>query len=529
MANANARQALGQLSSAARQAMAQRQWPTAAQYVAQMRKLAPDYADGWFLLGRLELQAHRTLSARTSFEKCLALDSARADAAIELAALLVQLGEPVEAVSKLREHVAKLGQNPRYLFLAGQTFTRLALHAEAWPLFQQALQLQPDADSVRAAAAACATSLGEIASAKMLYTELLQKHPDHQRNHYEFAKLSRAQDTTHIQHMEASLARTKKAEHENIFMHYALGKEYEDLEEWHTAYTHYQAGGNAAARQARKAGYSVDAEIALLKTIRNICDETWLAQQAKAPGSTNANQPIFVVGLPRTGTTLVEKILAAHSKIGTVDESLYLEQAVFNAAGKHNPLGMSSAIFRAAAKKPSDAILQQYFKQISYRWGDFPYFVEGYPFNYLYLGLIARALPQAKIVLLERHPLDACFAMFKQPYFKFSYTLEDLGKYYLAYRDLVAHWKSVLPNLISVEYEALTAEPEPQIRKLIDAIGLEFETACLHFHELDSPSSTASAVQVREKIHTRSVGKWRNFAEELEPLRQQLCAAGVTV
>lgn len=529
MANGNTQQALGQLGSAARQAMAQRQWPAAAQHVAQMRKLAPGYADGWFLHGRLELQARRTLSARTSFEKCLALDCTRADAAIELAALLVQLGEPVGAVEKLRETVAQLGQNPRYLFLAGQTFTRLALHAEAWPLFQQALQLQPDADSVRAAAAACATSLGEIATAKQLYTELLQKHPDHQRNHYELAKLSRAQDTTHIQHMEASLARNNKALHENIFMHYALGKEYEDLEQWNTAYSHYQAGGSAAAEQARKAGYSVDADVALLKTIRNICDAAWLAQQADEFDIAKAKIPIFVVGLPRTGTTLVEKILAAHSKIGTVDESLYLEQAVFNVAGKPNPLGMSSAIFRAAANKPSNAILQQYFQQISYRWGDHPSFVEGYPFNYLYLGLIARALPQAKIVLLERHPLDACFAMFKQPYFKFSYTLEDLGKYYLAYRELVAHWKSVLPNLISVEYEALTAEPEPQIRKLIEAMGLEFETACLHFHELDSPSSTASAVQVREKIHTRSVGKWRNFANQLEPLGQQLAAAGMAI
>jgi hypothetical protein len=155
------------------------------------------------------------------------------------------------------------------------------------------------------------------------------------------------------------------------------------------------------------------------------------------------------------------------------------------------------------------------------------------PFNYLYLGFIAKAFPDARIVHLRRNPMDTCFAMFKQVFtwaYKFSYRLEDVGRYYIAYARLLEHWRRVLgERLIEVEYEALTANPELETRRLLGRLGLEFEEACLRFETNASATTTASSVQVREKVHNRSVRRWTHFSRQLQPLRQVLERAGIDV
>ncbi|HLF31162.1 MAG TPA: sulfotransferase, partial [Xanthomonadales bacterium] len=171
-----------------------------------------------------------------------------------------------------------------------------------------------------------------------------------------------------------------------------------------------------------------------------------------------------------------------------------------------------------------------YLAAVGYRLEGRPLFIDKYPFNFLYLGFIARAFPQARIVYLRRNPMDACFAMYKQSFFRFAYTLEDLGAYYIAWERLRRHWQVVLgERIIEVEYESLVAEPEAQIRTLLERLGLAFEPACLDFHLNTAPSATASSVQVREPAHTRSVNKWLNFKRQLEPLRAQLEQAGLAV
>jgi hypothetical protein len=170
---------------------------------------------------------------------------------------------------------------------------------------------------------------------------------------------------------------------------------------------------------------------------------------------------------------------------------------------------------------------------VGYRLGDEPMFIDKLPFNYLYLGFIAKGYPHARIVHLRRHPLDACFAMYKQVFtwaYKYSYTLNDLGRYYVAYDRLLEHWRETLGDrLIEVEYESLVADLEPQTRALLDKLGLPFEQACLDFHKNITASTTASSVQVREKAHTRSVNRWKNFERHLKPLKDYLEKAGIVV
>jgi hypothetical protein len=157
-------------------------------------------------------------------------------------------------------------------------------------------------------------------------------------------------------------------------------------------------------------------------------------------------------------------------------------------------------------------------------------FIDKYPENCFYLGFIARAFPEARIVLLLRNPMDTCFALYKQSYFRYAYRLEDLGRFYVAYERLVRHWRDVLgARLIEVEYERLVTDQENQTRRLLDRLGLGFEAACLEFEKNLTPAATASAVQVREKMHGRSIGKWKFFENQLRPLRQHLEAAGIAI
>ncbi|MGD9264851.1 MAG: sulfotransferase, partial [Lysobacterales bacterium] len=185
---------------------------------------------------------------------------------------------------------------------------------------------------------------------------------------------------------------------------------------------------------------------------------------------------------------------------------------------------------RAAAKKNMGLIANGYMDAVEYRLSDSPVFIDKFPENFLYLGFIAKAFPDAHIIHLRRNPMDSCFAMYKQSYFKFAYTLESLGRYYVAYDRLRSHWKEVLKDrVIEVEYESLVADQEGQTRSLLDRLGLDFEQACLDFEQNEAPTATASAVQVREKAHTRSVHKWKRFANELHALKEHLENAGIRV
>ncbi|MCH5374193.1 MAG: sulfotransferase [Planctomycetes bacterium] len=488
-------------------------------------------ADGWFLRGLAAGSRRAYREAYAAFSSVLEADPKRFDAALELAAVCLAMLRHGEAAAMLEEIAPSLESNPKLLFRAAEIYTRLGLHDQAWPLYLRADQLQPESSRVQASLAACAVLVGEIDHARSLYTRLLEKHPNHQRNHYELSRLGTAEDFEHVDRMKGILENSQAPPESNIFLYYAIGKELEDLGEWHEAYRYYEMGGNAAAKQARAAGYSVRSDIELIDSIIETCDRGWLesGRSSQAVGMSD-KQPIFIVGLPRTGTTLTERILSSHSRIESADETFFLRIAIKKSSGVAGGDAVSPEVIRRAARRDSAEIARIYRDAVGYRLTDLPYFIDKYPENYLYLGFIARAFPAARIVQLRRNPMDACFAMYKQSYFRQAYTLEDLGDFYLAYDRLSRHWRDVLGDrLIEVDYESLVTEPEAQTRSLLGRLGLGFEPACLQFHRNKRPSATASNVQVRERVHTRSVNRWKCFEEQLQPLRDRLEAAGIVI
>jgi len=519
---------LSRLSREARQAVQQRSWPQVAMLAQQIKQEFKDDPEGYFLAGLAAKSARANHQATSEFELALKLDANRYDAAVELANQYLFLLRHGAAYQLLKQHEHQLGNSPFYLDMAGKIYTALGMHVDAWPLYEKANQLQPGLDTLRVNLASCGVLLGKVEQARAIYQSLIDKYPEHQRNHYELSKLEKAKDFSHLEQMKSILNANHLPPEKNIFLYYAIGKELEDLEQWQESFHYYQLAGESVLKVSN---YDVSRDIQLIEKIIQCCNADWLSKNAAVSNNDKPSKtPIFIVGLPRTGTTLTERIIASHSQVESADETFFMQIAIRQSAGVGGFEDVDQAIIEAAAKGDIQTIGQSYLNSVAYRLTDKPNFIDGFPFNFLYLGFIAKALPNARIIYLRRNPMDACFAMYKQSFFKFAYSLDNLGQYFVAQNKLRRHWQELLgERLIEIDYESLVAEPEQQTRALLASLGLEFEESCLEFDKNPTASATASTLQVREKVHTRSVNKWKNFAEELAPLKQFLEAAGIDV
>ena len=304
-------------------------------------------------------------------------------------------------------------------------------------------------------------------------------------------------------------------------LHFALGKAFEQREQYAEAFAHY-AQGNALRRL--DAPFDIEHFERRAARIRAFFDPAFFAERAGSGDPSRA--PIFIVGLPRSGSTLVEQILASHSQRGRHHGAA--EHHQHHAAIRRHGRTRDGYRRRSAAPRPAQltALGSRYLEETAPLRAGREHFTDKLPNNFSHVGLIHAILPHATIIDARRHPMDACFSTFKQHFAEgqtFSYSLDDLGRYYRCYLSLMDHWDAVLPGkVLHVQYEELVREPEAQIRRLLEHCGLPFEPACLNFHETRRSVRTASAEQVRQPLYTSGVGYWRHFEKELEPLRQAL-------
>ena len=514
-----------QLSTMARRAVGAGNWPLVDKCAAALIQLNRSSPEGYFLQGLAHKAASRPDKAASAFKKTLAVDAMRYDAAVELAYQYMLSARNSEALNLLRDYATSLDNSPLYLDMSASIYSRLGLFIDAQLLLERAHQLQPRVDIFKAKLAANSVIVGQSGKAKALYTELLTRQPQHQRNHYQLARLQTAHDSNHLTQMLNIIEHNGLMPDKNIFLYYAIGKELEDLQRWQEAFNYYQRAGDAVTSVAE---YDVGDDLALINCIIETCNADWLQEHQENVSQASEKTPVFVVGLPRSGTTLTERIISSHSHVESADETFFLQAAVRKASGSNAQGAISPSMIRAAARKKSIVIANSYRDAINYKLGKAPLFLDKLPENFLYLGFIARSFPHARIVHLRRHPMDVCFAMYKQPFFRYAYSLADLGTYYLAYERLFKHWQAVLgERLVVVDYETLVADQVNQTRRLLEQLQLPFEQACVDFDQNTAPSATASSVQVRKKIHQRSVANWRHFSRELEPLYNQLKVGGI--
>jgi tetratricopeptide (TPR) repeat protein len=519
------------LSEIGRMAAQKNDWGTVfkcAQDLIGNNKLNPE---GFFFLGLAEKVARQPMKSIPAFEQCLALDGSRFDAGIELASQYHMLLRNDKAIGLLEKYKDMLVDSPLYLDIAGTLYNTMGQPLKAVPLFEMAVKLQPKVAFFMTHLAAAYVFIGKTEEAKEIYKNLLLKNPNHQRNHFYLSRLETATNSDHVDQMKAILKQENKLESKNVFINYALGKELEDLENWDEAFDYYAKAGSGVKAVLN---YRIEQDEALIEQIICSCDESWYqSKTALTKKRSSYKKPIFLVGLPGTGTTLAEQLLAGHSKIESVGETQYFELVLRMSSGINSPGEMTPEMISSLVDFDLNELGRRYLDKAKYLWGDKEYFIDKLPHNYLHLGFFAAAFPDSPIIWVKRNTMDACLAMFKQLFtgvYEFTYDFDDLSRYYVMYDKLYQHWKSVLGDrLIEIEYEDLVTDIEAELSAALGKMSLEYEAQCIDFNKNVRASSNANSVQIREEIHSSSVMKWKHFAEHLEPLKQKLEAAGIVL
>ena len=440
-----------------------------------------------------------------------------------LAPTLLGLGRLTEAEAATR-YLAQIEPNsPQTWVTAAGVAIRLMRQTEAIEAYERALVLLPNEVGLRMSIGHLQKTLGQRADSEASYKTALVMDPGRAEAYWSLADLKNYTfSDAEIAAMQQLIVSDPRDPSNEAQLNFALGKAFEQRHQYPDAFAHYARG---AKLRRREAPFDIKLFERRCERIRAFFDTAFFAAHRDRGDPSRA--PIFIVGLPRSGSTLVEQILASHSAVEGTMELLNVLNIVHEfddmAPGRD---GYPEAVGRASPERLAQ-LGHRYIEQTAPLLRlNRQRFTDKLPNNFSHVGLIHAMLPHATVIDVRRHPMDACFSTFKQ-YFaegqNFSYDLDDLGRYYRCYLALMDHWDAVLPGkVLHVRYEELVRSPESGIRRLLAHCGLEFEPACLSFHETARPVRTASAEQVRQPIYTSAVGHWRHFETELEPLRRAL-------
>ena len=498
---------------------------TAGEACKQALSHDPQLVPAHFLVGLVALEGQQRRVAHEAFKSVVKLDRNHAAAWAHLAKLNVGEGRIAAAESALKEVRRIQPNDPVVIELTGTVLNSLGEYEAAERFFERAHQMVPNNSSALMNLGNVRVFLGKIDDAVSLFKQAISIEPNSAQCHWGLANSERASNNDHIIQMQTLIQSGRQSKRAQGFLHYAIGKESEDLGDWPTAFKAFSEGARARRESVE---FSETDEIAMFDAIKATYTGDWLA--ARPPGVADSS-PIFVLGQPRTGTTLIERVITSHSQVLSAGELQQFGLAVRRATRHNDPKRFSRDLFLAAADIDPANIGQMYLKSTAKQRAKKPFFVDKLPVNYLNLPLILAALPNAKIVHLVRGPMDACFASFKQLFadaYLHSYDQGEMARHHARYRDLMAHFHAEFPGkIIDVRYEDTARDLEPNARRLIAALGLEWEDACLHFHESSAGVATASSVQVREPAHTRSIGRWRRYETELAPMANELKRLGV--
>jgi tetratricopeptide (TPR) repeat protein len=493
-----------------------KRYDEAVRYYKQALALAPNFAPIYSDLGNAQKELGKIEEAIASYKKALALNPNFPGALGNLAQALMDLKRLDEAAGLLQRATALAPNNPHVVKLLG----RLALERDeleaALDHYRRAVALKPDQADAYCGIGNALKDLGrqqEAADAYCRAIELDAGKPGFYVSLAECKKFSAGD--AHLALMESMAAQELPAA-DRMALDFALGKAYADLGEHRRAFTHVQAA-NAAMRAT--IGYDEKATADFFDRIERIFSPELMA--AKAGAGEPSRRPIFVLGMPRSGTTLVEQVLASHPAVHGAGELFAFQAAVETIAARRG--GYPDCV---AALEPAEIgrVGTDYLKRLARVAPDGERVTDKMPSNFLYAGLIHLALPHAVIVHTVRNPIDTCVScftkLFKPGEQSFSYELGELGRYYVRYQQLMQHWRRVLPagRMLEVRYEDVVGDLEGQARRILAHCGLPWDERCLDFHKTERPVRTASAMQVRQPIYTSAVERWRDYEEFLGPL-----------
>jgi tetratricopeptide (TPR) repeat protein len=486
-------------------------------------KSDPTNAQLWADLSEISLRTGQNKMAINSILKAINCEPTNAWHIFQLAGCYLQFQFFKPAIKALDSATALLNEHSdaqqwdklgELRYMANQL--ELAIFAHSY-----ALKIQPNRLSSRNQLAALLRFKGDLVEAEKLYREVIELEPNNYQACYSLSQLLRFNTSEEpIKLLERCQQQLEPQDKGHIMLHYASGKIYEDTGYYTKAFDHYSQG---AALKRRQRPYNISQDLALMKTVVEFSD----TQQALTSSISDITEqsPIFIVGLPRTGTTLVERILASHPQIISGGELNAFPMALLEAGGKPIAAGLEGLDENLVKQLTPEALINlasRYLQLANNYVNNAPIFVDKLPYNFLYCGLILQAFPNAKIIHVNRNPFDAALSNFKMLFdrgYEYSYDLKDTADFIAAYEQLMQQWKSRFPEKIyTIEYEDLVNSQEAQTRKLLEFCELDWDPECLNFHQNNSASQTASASQVREPIYSRSVNLWQKFETQLAPL-----------
>jgi tetratricopeptide (TPR) repeat protein len=421
-------------------------------------------------------------------------------------------------------------QDPALLDAIGATLNLAGDPRAALAAYDRAVSLAREQPHFLFNRAAIHRFLGNLEAAEQDYTRVIESRPT---DFEAWRNLSELRLQTpmhnHIAPLEALLHGIRGDWQGEVYLRYALAKEYGDLGRHEQSFSHLGLGARLRRSHLR---YDPAVDVATVD---------WLIESHPAAGgcvptavtAPSEEGPIFILGMPRSGSTLIERILNSHSNVTSGGEMTQFAMALVDAVRAQSPAVQMTRreMVQRSAQLDFDALGRDYLERVRATGIDSPVFIDKMPLNYLYCGLILRALPRARIVHVTRDPMAACYAMYKTLFkdgYPFSYDVRELAQVYAAYRRLMRHWEASFPGRIHVvNYEALVRNPGAVTRDLLRYAGLTWEDACLEFHLNPAPSTTASAAQVRRAVYETSVAQWRHYERQLAPLCERLRAEGV--
>jgi tetratricopeptide (TPR) repeat protein len=489
--------------------------------------VTPDHADAHFNLANVLQGGGRLGEAIAHYGKVLNLQPRNYAASNNLATVLQKLGRFDEAINLYRLAIAI---NPQYAdayYNLGAVFLDLDRNDDAIAESEKALRLDPSKALAHNNIGVALQALGRIEEAGQAYERALQIAPREAATHLNLAYLRR------FTAGDPRLAALEKLAEEmaaldvgnRISLHFALGKAFSDLGQHERSFL-YLRDGNALKRA--QLAYDEKAMLGRLQRIRSTFTPELMQQNSG--GGDPSEMPVFVVGMPRSGTTLIEQILASHSRVHGAGEIETFYQAMVRIRQRN---GLAAEYPDFVSEMSPDALRNLGSDYVALTKSTAPTterIVNKLPLNFKYVGLIHLALPNARIIHVRRDPLDTCFSCFSLLFTgdqSFTYDLGELGRYYRGYAALMDHWRRALPRgvMIEVQYEDLVADIEGQARAIIDHCSLPWEDTCLAFHRTQRLVKTASSVQVREPLYRTSIGRWRPYAAFLQPLIEALNGA----
>ena len=499
-------------------------WKEAEQLYREVLRQNPTNVDALRLLGKVALQHGRIYEAERLFRRAVANAPDFVMAQLDLGRTLKEQNRMEEAIKQFKLVIKLEPNNVPAHYLIASCLAQTAQTYAAVEAHQRVLALQPDHAGAMMGLGHVLKTVGRQSEAIEAYRDCIRHKPYAGESWWSIANLKTYQLTDDdIEQMQATLAGDDDndkeiSEQSSINILFALAKAFEDRGDYDRAWSYYDEGNK---RQRVRENYDPVRTEFVNDAIIDVFSEEFLAKNTGL-GDPSA-EPIFVVGLPRSGSTLIEQILASHSRVEGTSELPYA--GLVTASLNRN---------RADGINYPHAVLElgeEHFKRLGrdylesaqiHRTEKKPVFIDKMPNNFPTVGFLHLILPNAKIIDARRYPLDSCLSCYRQLFAKgqnFTYDLTDIGEYFLQYQKMMDYWHEVLPGrCLTIQYEEMVTDFENQVRRLLDYCELPFEETCINFHETDRPVRTASSEQVRQPVYSKSVNFWRNHEANLGEL-----------